>query len=38
MSEVTAWDVCDKALDVARQNNEKLGASVKFQIKGCSSR
>ncbi len=32
-AEVTAWDVCDKALDIAALNNEKLGASVKFQNK-----
>ena len=32
-AEVTAWDVCDKALHVAGQNNENLGASVQFQKK-----
>ena len=28
---VTAWDISDKALDIARQNAETLGAAVNFE-------
>lgn len=29
-SEITAWDISEKALDIARRNNEILQASVRF--------
>ena len=30
-AQVTAWDVSDEALDIARRNNEALNATVSFE-------